>query len=121
MQFFFFSFFIMAPTVKNIKKSLSTKCLSPRTLNKENDFLHSVSEFHSRVRRRESIRFKYKVSALFKFSIIIIAVRGIIYFYNSCILSLNVNCSDLYNYIFHYFYQFPILSEAITVSKIVFQ
>lgn len=52
----------MAPTLKNSRKSLSTKCQSPGTTDKENAFLHSVSEFHSRIRRRESIRLKYKVS-----------------------------------------------------------
>lgn len=54
----------MAPTSKNSRKSLSTKCQLPgsTTIDKENAFLHSVSEFHSRIRRRESIRLKYKVS-----------------------------------------------------------
>lgn len=53
----------MAPTSKNSRKSLSTKCQLPgsMTIDKENAFLHSVSEFHSRIRRRESIRLKYKV------------------------------------------------------------
>jgi len=54
----------MAPTSKNSRKSLSTKCQLPGStaIDKENAFLHSVSEFHSRIRRRESIRLKYKVS-----------------------------------------------------------
>lgn len=54
----------MAPVLKNTRKSLSTKCQSQSTINKENAFLHSVSEFHSRIRRRESIRLKYKVSVI---------------------------------------------------------
>jgi len=53
----------MAPTTKNSRKSLSTKCQLPGSMaiDKENAFLHSVSEFHSRIRRRESIRLKNKV------------------------------------------------------------
>ncbi|XP_025416827.1 rhotekin-like isoform X2 [Sipha flava] len=47
----------MAPTLNNSRKSLSSKSGAN---NKENSFLHSVSEFHSRIRRRESIRVKYK-------------------------------------------------------------
>lgn len=47
---------IMAPIFKNSRKSLSN------ANDKENAYLHSVSEFHSRIRRRESIRLKYKVS-----------------------------------------------------------
>ncbi|XP_008187559.1 rhotekin isoform X4 [Acyrthosiphon pisum] len=52
----------MAPTSKNSRKSLSTKCQlsGSMTNDKENAFLHSVSEFHSRIRRRESIRLKHK-------------------------------------------------------------
>lgn len=54
----------MAPTSKNSRKSLSKKFQLPGStiIDKENAFLHSVSEFHSRIRRRESIRLKYKVS-----------------------------------------------------------
>lgn len=52
----------MAPTVKNFRKSLSTRYQTSSIDDKENAFLHSVSEFHSKIRRRESIRLKYKVS-----------------------------------------------------------
>lgn len=50
----------MAPTFKSSRKSLLMK--SSNAADKENAYLHSVSEFHSRIRRRESIRLKYKVS-----------------------------------------------------------
>lgn len=52
----------MAPILKNSRKSMSAKRHSITSVDKENSFLHGVSEFQSRIRRRESIRLKYKVS-----------------------------------------------------------
>lgn len=72
---------VMAPTLKNSRKSLSTKhqTSAAAAADKENSFLHSVSEFHSRIRRRESIRLKYKVNEnLREYIVIIIRFRNIV-------------------------------------------